>query len=178
VLTLVSAGADGRIYEIRMRKGDPRYAVAERRRLFPLKGTMVTIRPLLPGIRHLSGEKIQWYLASELRDRIKRTGVRIQVIDRQARTQYTVEPREFTGRLLHQLPPVETPHGKSIWKSIWLMPSPATVSACTGTERGFLTISPSWMPSSVLPGIPVACKGSSNPPLDRHPRHAHRHPSG
>ncbi len=111
-LTLISAGTDGRTYEMRMRKGDPRYAIAERRRLFASKGTEVIIRPLLPGIRHLSGEKIQWYLASELRDRLKRSGVRIQVIDRQARAQYSVTPREFAGQLLHQIPAAETPFGE------------------------------------------------------------------
>ena len=77
------------------------------------------VQPLLPGIRHLSGEKIQWYLASELRDRIKRTGVRIQVIDRQARTRYSVIPREFTGRLLHQIPSVDTPYGE-IYLEVYL----------------------------------------------------------
>jgi hypothetical protein len=111
-LVLTSAGKDGRIYEMRMGKGDPRYTIAERRRLFPEKGTEVTIRPLLAGIRNFSGEKIQWYLASELRDRIRSTGVRIQVVDRQARTRYLVVPREFSGRLLHHLPTVETSWGE------------------------------------------------------------------
>lgn len=103
-MVLASAGADGRTYEMRMGKGDPRYVIRERRRLFPEKGTEVLVHPLLPGIRNLSGEKIQWYLASELRDRIKRTGVTIVVVDRQARTRQTVVPREFSGRLLHRLP--------------------------------------------------------------------------
>lgn len=111
-LVLTSAGADGRTYEMRMGKGDPRYTITERRRLFPESGTEVIVRPLLAGIRSLSGEKIQWYLAAELRDRIKRAGVRIQVLDRQARTQHVVVPREFSGRLVHQLPPVETPWGE------------------------------------------------------------------
>ncbi len=118
-LALVSAGADGRTYEMRMRKGDPRYTVTERRRLFPARGTEVVVRPLLPGIRHLSGEKIQWYLASELRDRIKQTGASIQVVDHQARARYSVTPREFAGRLLHQLPSVDTPYGE-IYLEIYL----------------------------------------------------------
>lgn len=59
---------------------------------------------MLSGTRQLSGEKIQWYLASELRDRIRQTGVRIKVVDRHARKQFEVQPREFNGRLLHQLP--------------------------------------------------------------------------
>ncbi len=112
-LVLTSAGADGRTYEMRMGKGDPRYTIAERRRLFPEKGTEVLVQPLLAGIRSLSGEKIQWYLASELRDRIRRTGVRIRVIDRHARTQHEVVPREFSGRLLHELPVLETDWGEA-----------------------------------------------------------------
>ena len=69
------------------------------------------ISPLLDGVRTLSGEKIQWYLAAELRDRIRQTGVRISIVDRLARKQYAVEPRQYEGRLLHQLPTVPTPLG-------------------------------------------------------------------
>jgi hypothetical protein len=111
-LALTSAGADGKTYEMRMGKGDPRYTIAERRRLFPEKVTEVTVQPLLAGLRSLSGEKIQWYLASELRDRIKRTQARIRVVDRQARTQHEVVPREFSGRLMHELPSLETTWGE------------------------------------------------------------------
>jgi hypothetical protein len=111
-MVMTSAGADGRTYEMRMGKGEPRYTIGERKRLFPDRGTEVLVYPLLPGIRNLSGEKIQWYLASELRDRIKRTGVTIQVIDRQARTSQTVVPREFSGRLLHRLPSVQSEFGE------------------------------------------------------------------
>jgi len=124
-LTLVSVGSDSRGYEMRMRRGDPRYAITERRRLFTAQGTEVMIRPLLPGIRHFSGEKIQWYLAAELRDRIKNSGVQIQVIDRQARTQHLVVPREFSGQLLHQLPTADTPYGE-IYLELYLNdPQPA-----------------------------------------------------
>jgi hypothetical protein len=111
-MVMTSAGADGHTYEMRMGKGEPRYTIAERKRLFSEKGTEVTVFPLLPGIRNLSGEKIQWYLASELRDRIRRTGVTVQVIDRQARTSQTVVPREFSGRLLHRLPSVQSEFGE------------------------------------------------------------------
>lgn len=111
-MVMTSAGADGRTYEMRMGKGEPRYTIAERKRLFPEKGTEVMVCPLLPGIRNLSGEKIQWYLASELRDRIKHTGVTIQVIDRQARTSQTVVPREFSGRLLHRFTSVQSEFGE------------------------------------------------------------------
>jgi hypothetical protein len=111
-LALSSAAADGSTYEMRMQKGDPTYSVVRRRTLVPEVGTRLKVRPLLPGLRRLSGEKIQWYLASELRERIRQSGVRVKVIDRQARKEYTVEPRQFTGRLLHDLPVPATPHGE------------------------------------------------------------------
>lgn len=111
-LTLTSAGADGKTYQMRMRKGDPSYAVVPRHALFAPKGTELKIKPLLPGIRQFSGEKIQWYLAAELRDRIRQSGVKIKIVDRQARREYKVEPRQFTGRLLHELPRAATPQGE------------------------------------------------------------------
>ena len=110
-LTLTCAGADGKTHQMTMRKGDPGYAVTQRRTLFAQHGTDLLIRPLLAGIRQLSGEKIQWYLASELRDRIRHSGVKIKVVDRQARQEYKVEPRQFSGRLLHQLPAAATSVG-------------------------------------------------------------------
>jgi hypothetical protein len=63
----------------------------------------VLIRGILPGIKNFSGEKIQWYLALELRDRIRHSGVSIRVVDRTARAEFKVEPRQFEGRLLHEL---------------------------------------------------------------------------
>src|ERR1700676_832948 len=110
-LTMISTGTDLRAYQMTMSRGDPRYDVSPRRVLFAEKGTELKISPLLEGIRSLSGEKIQWYLASELRDRIREARVRVTVIDKLARKQYEVEPRQFEGRLLHQLPPIRTPYG-------------------------------------------------------------------
>jgi Histidine kinase-, DNA gyrase B-, and HSP90-like ATPase len=112
-LTMVSTGADQRAYEMTMRKGDPRYDVSARRFLLAEKGTELKISPLLEGIRTLSGEKIQWYLASELRDRIRDAHVRVIVVDKLARKQYEVEPRQFEGRLLHNLPLIRIPHGEA-----------------------------------------------------------------
>jgi len=110
-LTMTSTGTDQRAYQMTMSKGDSRYEASPRRVLFAEKGTEVKISPLLEGIRTLSGEKIQWYLASELRDRIRDSKARVTVIDKLARKQYEVEPRQFEGRLLHQLPPIRTPYG-------------------------------------------------------------------
>ena len=112
-LTMTSSGADQRVYQMVMRRGDPRYMVKLRRVLFAERGTELKISPLLEGIRGLSGEKIQWYLAAELRDRIRDTQVRVTVIDKLARRQYQVEPRQFEGRLLHQLPTVRSPFGEA-----------------------------------------------------------------
>jgi hypothetical protein len=110
-LAMTSAGSDRRPYQMIMRRGDPSYTVQPKRSLIPDAGTEVRISPLLEGMRSLSGEKIQWYLASELRDRIHQTAVKITVVDRLARKQYLVEPRQYEGRLLHQLPPIRTNFG-------------------------------------------------------------------
>ena len=110
-LVMTSTGSDQRAYQMTMNKGDPSYEMSPRRVLFAERGTEVRISPLLEGIRTLSGEKIQWYLASELRDRIRSSGVRISVIDKLARKQLEVEPRQFDGRLLHQRPSVRTSYG-------------------------------------------------------------------
>ena len=110
-LAMTSAGSDRRSYQMMMRRGDPSYTVQPKRSLIPDAGTELRISPLLEGMRNLSGEKIQWYLASELRDRIHQTAVKITVVDRLARKQYLVEPRQYEGRLLHQLPPTRTGFG-------------------------------------------------------------------
>jgi hypothetical protein len=112
-LSMTSKGADQHAYQMIMRRGDPGYVVNVRRTLFVENGTELRISPLLEGIRSLSGEKIQWYLASELRDRIRNAQVRVTVIDKLARKQYQVEPRQFEGRLQHQLPAVRSPFGEA-----------------------------------------------------------------
>jgi len=121
-LRLISTSTDGKSYEMVMQKGSPGYRIGRRRLLIASGGTELTISPLLPGVRHLNGEKIQRYLASELRDRIRRSGVRIRVVDRTARKEMIVEPREFSGRLLHQLPEIPSPSGE-IYHGIYLSES-------------------------------------------------------
>ena len=110
-LLMTCCGADGNTYEMTMAKDSPDFAVRKTRALLPFRGTDLTIYPLLPGLRSLTGEKIQRYLASELRDRIRETGVQIKVVDRTGRAEFTVVPRQFTGRLLHDLKPPETARG-------------------------------------------------------------------
>jgi hypothetical protein len=132
-LSMTSKGADQRSYQMIMRRGDPRYSVSVRRTLFAEHGTELRISPLLEGIRSLSGEKIQWYLASELRDRIRSAQVRVTVIDKLARKQYQVEPRRFEGRLLHQLPAVRSSFGEA-YAELYLT-EPAEDS-CVALTRG------------------------------------------
>ena len=110
-LILTSTAADGRPWQMVMRKGNPSYTVRPKRSLFAEPGTQLRIFRLLEGIRSLSGEKIQWYLAAELRDRIRHSGVSITVVDKIARKQYAVEPRQYEGRLLHHLSLVRTALG-------------------------------------------------------------------
>ena len=133
-LTMISIGADHRSYQMTMHKGDPRYDVSARRVLFAEKGTELRVSPLLEGIRTLSGEKIQWYLASELRDRIADAHVRVTVIDRLSRKQYEVEPRQFEGRLLHQLPLIRAPYGDA-YAELYLA-EPAESSRVALTRSG------------------------------------------
>ncbi len=102
-LLLTSAGRDGRTWQMHLRKGGPGYRIGQKPTLLPEPGSDVLIRGILPGIKNFSGEKIQWYLASELRDRIRHSGVAIRVVDRAARVEFKVEPRQFEGRLLHEL---------------------------------------------------------------------------
>jgi hypothetical protein len=99
------------------------------------------IHPLLPGIRQLNGERIQHYLGSELRDRIRRSGVVISIKDRYSRKELEVKPREYTGRLIHDLEVLETEKG-DIYLELYLNPpdSGNTVSLYRSGTR-------------VLPGI-------------------------
>jgi hypothetical protein len=118
-LALTSTGADGRTWRMTMAKGSPEYEVSSTRRLVELGGVELEVRPLLPGLRLLTGEKIRTYLSSELRDRIRTSGVKIRIIDRPARAEYTVEPRRFSGRLLHGLPEV-TVDDREIYVELYL----------------------------------------------------------
>ncbi len=111
-MILACGGADGKTYQMEMKKKEPGYRVIQRRALFAHPGTELVIFPLLPGLRQLSGDKIQSYLASELRDRIRRSGVRIKIKDRFSRKEFDVKPRAFMGRPLHEFDAVPTQEGE------------------------------------------------------------------
>ena len=111
-MALSSAGADGKTYQMEMRRNDPGYTIVSRKGLFSHVGTELLIRPLLPGLRQLSGEKIQNYLASELRDRIRKSDVRVRILDRSAKKELEVQPRQYAGRLLHELGSILSARGE------------------------------------------------------------------
>ena len=119
-LLMVSSGKDGKAYQMNMEKGKPGYSISHRPHLLPIKGTQLTIAPLLAGIRMLSGEKIQRYLASELRDRIRHSGVKIKIIDRTSRAEFEVEPRQYEGQLIHDLPLLTTAFGEPMYVEIYI----------------------------------------------------------
>jgi hypothetical protein len=110
--TITSAAEDGKARSLRLVKGDPTFAIRDSEELFGQRGTELVISPLLPGVRALSGEKIQNFLASELRDRIVKSGVRIRIVDHTSRRELIVEPRKFKGRLIHELPEAKSPFGE------------------------------------------------------------------
>jgi len=122
-LVITSTGKDGICRRMKLVKNNPAYFISEVKTLFQHTGTELLIKPLLPGIRQLSGEKIQNYLASELRDRISKTGVKIKIIDHIARREYNVEPRKFKGVLLHNLPEVKSPLGEIYYELYLTEPS-------------------------------------------------------
>ncbi len=100
-LAMTSAGSDGRASELRLIRGHREYEIRPVAGLLAASGTQVVVGPLLEATRSLvTGEKIARYLSAELRDRIRRSGVQILVIDNVARKQLTVKPREFDGERL------------------------------------------------------------------------------
>ena len=110
-LYLSSSGNDGKVYQMEMNRNEPGYTITQKRTLIAHPGTELVIHPVLPGLKQLSGEKIQNYLASELRDRIRKSGVRIKIKDRHSRKEFDVQPRQYTGRLIHECNTLETEQG-------------------------------------------------------------------
>ena len=111
-LRMVSGDKQGGLWELTLHRGEQDFSI-EQIRGEPLKrGTRVTVGPLLEATRNIvTGEKIQKYLAVELRDRIRDTAVVITIDDRAARKDYLVKPHEFSGERLAELPTINTPHG-------------------------------------------------------------------
>lgn len=100
-LRMTSAGSDGRPFELHLVRGRREYVVRPVRGLLVAAGTRVMVGPLLDATRNIvTGDKIARYLSAELRDRIRRTGVTITVVDRLTHREIPVVPREFDGEPL------------------------------------------------------------------------------
>jgi hypothetical protein len=100
-LRMVSAGADGALYEMQLERGNRTYTVRPARGQLAAGGTRVTVGPLLPTTRNIvTGDKLQRFLSEELRDRIRNTRAKVRVLDHLSHKQLVVEPREFSGERL------------------------------------------------------------------------------
>lgn len=114
-IRVTSHGRDGNLYEMHMRRGDPRFTVRPSRGKIPYPGTEVTILPLHDSVKKVvNGEKLDRYLAAELRDRLKNQGIHVAISDKVSRRSYTVRPREFEGERLAEFRQVPVAGGGSL----------------------------------------------------------------
>ena len=111
-LRMMSGGGPGSLRELHLVRGQRQYAIRPVRGRLAVRGTRVVVGPLLDTTKHLvTGEKIARYLSAELRDRIRTTGVTIDVVDAVSRREIRVVPREFDGERLEIARRYPTPLG-------------------------------------------------------------------
>jgi hypothetical protein len=111
-LRMISGGANGNLLEMELQAGKKNYVIQPARGHLAMGGTRVIVGPLCDAARKLvTGEKLVRYLSAELRDRIRSSGVVIQVIDRLIHKQLIVRPREFAGERLACEEAIATPDG-------------------------------------------------------------------
>ncbi|MFN9369484.1 MAG: ATP-binding protein [Planctomycetia bacterium] len=111
-LRMTSGAGGGTLHELHLTRGRQEYTIRPARGRLAMGGTRVAIGPLLESTKNLvTGEKIARYLSAELRDRIRNTGVTIEVADGVARRSVVVKPREFDGERLDVPPRYPTPLG-------------------------------------------------------------------
>ena len=97
-LRMVSAGGDGRLFEMLLTRGKRNYTIRPIRGELAMGGTRVIVGPLLETTKKVvAGEKLARYLSTELRDRIRSSKVHLVILDRVSRKEIVVEPREFEG---------------------------------------------------------------------------------
>ena len=112
-LRMTSGGGGGPLRELHLVRGERHYTIQPAKGRLAVRGTRVLVGPLLETTRNLvTGEKIARYLSAELRDRIRRTGVLIDVVDAVARREMRVVPREFDGERLEIPRRYPTPLGE------------------------------------------------------------------
>jgi hypothetical protein len=111
-LRMIAGGPAGVLHELELTRGGRTYTIRPVRGQLPTGGTRVIVGPLLEATKKLvTGEKVARYLSAELRDRIRNTGVKIEVVDRVSRSEQIVTPREFDGERLEIPRRCETPLG-------------------------------------------------------------------
>ncbi|MGB8852701.1 MAG: ATP-binding protein [Pirellulales bacterium] len=112
-LRMASGSGAGSLRELHLVRGQRQYAIRPVRGRLAVRGTRVSVGPLLETTKNLvTGEKIARYLSAELRDRIRNTGVTIDVVDAVARREVRVVPREFDGERLEIPRRYPTPLGE------------------------------------------------------------------
>jgi hypothetical protein len=100
-LRMISGGDGIPLRELCLERGKREYEIRPVKSRLATGGTRVVVGPLLEATKNLvTGEKIARYLSAELRDRIRSTGVAIDVADAVARREMRVVPREFEGERL------------------------------------------------------------------------------
>ena len=99
-LTLRSADQSGHVHQMIMRRSEPGYEISKSRALLAESGTELIVQPLLPGLKLVNGEKLQWFIGMELRNRLLGRGVEVYIHDLVSRNEYVVEPQRFEGRKL------------------------------------------------------------------------------
>jgi hypothetical protein len=111
-LRMTSGGGTAEPRELVLVRGRREYTIRPLRGQLAARGTRVVVGALLEATKNLvTGEKIARYLSAELRDRIRTTGVAIDVVDTVARRETRVVPREFDGERLEIPRRYATPHG-------------------------------------------------------------------
>ena len=111
-LRMIAGGPTGVLHELELTRGGRTYTIRPVRGQLPTGGTRVIVGPLLEATKKLvTGEKVARYLSAELRDRIRNTGVKIEVVDRVSRSEQLVTPREFDGERLEIPRRCKTPLG-------------------------------------------------------------------
>ncbi len=111
-LRMISGGNGAPLRELCLVRGQQEYEIRPVKGRLAAVGTRVVVGPLLDATKNLvTGEKIARYLSAELRDRIRATGVAIDVADPVARRQMRVTPREFEGERLEIPRRYDTPLG-------------------------------------------------------------------
>ena len=111
-LAMKAQGKDGHTYQMTMKTGGRTYSIAAVPGSVVHHGVKVTVGPLNATTRNiLTGDRIDKYIAAELRDRIKNSGVNIEVFDRITHKNRRVVPKEFEGERLAEIKDIPTDHG-------------------------------------------------------------------